>query len=655
MAKDNRTELIQKLIGFGNKHLKAPYDTLTATRVAGGSKYNPSTGGTKQSQLGGCLTNTLTYFISTKLGETNKAASGIVGVDTYVGEYHSEIPNITDIVVYDASSGDILAAVYDTDTSSCLKYTIGHDEGNRNGNGIHAALFPVYMQDDEFKDTFNELVEEAKKGYPDRNLAGKLMGVLNDNVYYRMKDDKCTAHIALAEPSTKTLSFSLIRNASLTTGTYNPESVLFGEFELLTASGSSGAKKTSSVRKTTIELADFVGKYPINPGRELTETEKKMMEENKLEKYYIIPQEAVDVCEAVVKTSSLNNPFRNFTFMGDAGTGKSSLAKAVAAGLGIPSVIYTCSANTEIFDFIGQVMPSTGNETESSNKLIKELEELGGITFENIAKVLKLPNIIDIEFDPAMSYEEMTGTKVVEKAGKFFIDGKEIGDEHEMFRYALNAWQIMMTEEFNKIVDAVKDSGETKFIYTETPFIRAVKYGWVVEVQEPNVIISEGTLVGLNGLLEEGQITLPTGEIIQRHPDCVIIFTTNVSYNGCRAMNQSVIDRSHQVYPIDSPSVEVMAERAMSISGNTDEDVVLEMAQIVRDMAADLVKEGVDDGVCGMRSLTNWATNATFENPYKAFEKCVLSKVSMDSEVREAMRKRIDESSFRIPKRSKTR
>ena len=79
------------------------------------------------------------------------------------------------------------------------------------------------------------------------------------------------------------------------------------------------------------------------------------------------------------------------------------------------------------------------------------------------------------------------------------------------------------------------------------------------------------------------------------------------------------------------------------------------MAQIVRDMAADLVKEGVDDGVCGMRSLTNWATNATFENPYKAFEKCVLSKVSMDSEVREAMRKRIDESSFRIPKRSKTR
>ena len=649
----NKTELISQLIGFNRRTLKSPYDTLTGTRVAVGSKYNPATAGTKQATLGGGLTNTLTNIISTKLGEINKMAVGTCGIDTYVGEYHSEIDNLIDIVVYDASTGEFIATVYNTDSSTGTKYTIGKNEGERNGTALHAALFPIYMQDSEFKENFDLLVEEAKKGYPDRNLAGRYMGILNDNVYYRMKDEKCSANIKLKEPSSKSLTFSLLRNASLTTGTYNPESVMLGTFELLT--GGTATTPTATVKKTSIALEDFVGKYKINEDRKFTEEELKNIEENKLNSFYIIPEEAVAVCEAIVKTTPSNNKFRNFTFVGDAGTGKSSLRKAVAAGLGLPTVIYTCSANTEIFDFIGQVMPSTGNNSSNVSGIVKELEKLGGITFENIAKVLKLPNIIDIEFDPVMSYEDMTGKSVLEKEGIFSVDGNEIGNEHEMFRYTLNTWQTIMQKQFDDIVETVKNSDETKFIYTETPFVRGVKYGWCIEVQEPNVIANEATLVGLNGILEEGQITLPTGEVVKRHPDCVIIFTTNVSYNGCRAMNQSVIDRSHQVYAIDTPSVEIMAERAMSMSGNTDSDVVLEMAQIVKDMAADLLKEGVDDGVCGMRSLTNWATNALFENPYKAFEKCVLSKVSMDSEIREAMRKRIDESSFRVPRRTRTR
>ena len=49
-----------------------------------------------------------------------------------------------------------------------------------------------------------------------------------------------------------------------------------------------------------------------------------------------------------------------------------------------------------------------------------------------------------------------------------------------------------------------------------------------------------GVLVGLNSLLEQsGSITLPTGEIIQRHPDTVVIVTTNVSYEGCRGLNRA--------------------------------------------------------------------------------------------------------------------
>ena len=68
--------------------------------------------------------------------------------------------------------------------------------------------------------------------------------------------------------------------------------------------------------------------------------------------------------------------------------------------------------------------------------------------------------------------------------------------------------------------------------YVETDFIKALKNGYVVGIiQEPSTILQPGVLVGLNSLLEqEGTITLPTGEVIRRHPDAVVVVTTNVGY-----------------------------------------------------------------------------------------------------------------------------
>lgn len=163
-----------------------------------------------------------------------------------------------------------------------------------------------------------------------------------------------------------------------------------------------------------------------------------------------------------------------------------------------------------------------------------------------------------------------------------------------------------------------------------------------------NVIASEGVIVGLNGLLQEGRIVLPTGEVVNRHPDSVIIFTTNVSYNGCRDMNQSVIDRGAEVFDIETPPVESMMERAMSISGYTDEVKAKEMAQIVSDIGKTMNETGIDDGVCGMRSLIAWMikTNIGYD-PYEAALTTVISKVSGDPEARGALLKRLDESSFK--------
>ena len=148
---------------------------------------------------------------------------------------------------------------------------------------------------------------------------------------------------------------------------------------------------------------------------------------------------------------------------------------------------------------------------------------------------------------------------------------------------------------------SVSVEGETSsqtYTYVETDFIKALKNGYLVEIQEPSTILQPGVLVGLNSLLEqEGTITLPTGEVIRRHPDAVVVVTTNVSYEGCRALNQSVVDRMSLVKDIELPSPEVMAQRVMAATGAEDEYQVAQMVQVVCDMADFCRKNGVHDTV----------------------------------------------------------
>ena len=58
--------------------------------------------------------------------------------------------------------------------------------------------------------------------------------------------------------------------------------------------------------------------------------------------------------------------------------------------------------------------------------------------------------------------------------------------------------------------------------------------GYLLEIQEPTVIRDASVLVALNSALEpNGMLNLPTG-IIRRHPDCIIVITTNRNYQGNR-------------------------------------------------------------------------------------------------------------------------
>ena len=117
-----------------------------------------------------------------------------------------------------------------------------------------------------------------------------------------------------------------------------------------------------------------------------------------------------------------------------------------------------------------------------------------------------------------------------------------------------------------------------------------------------------------------------------------MVVTTNVSYEGCRGLNQSVIDRMSLVRDVELPTPEVMVQRAMSVTGATDEYQVGQMVQVVNDLAEYCRKNSISDGSYGMRSLIDWIVSAEITGDvYQSALYTIISKATSDEIDREAL------------------
>ena len=613
-----------------SRSLPVPFDTITNKKVKVASMYGAKT----ESTLCGSVIKAV-HAMCRCMNGTGEGAVGQIDTNKSVAEYKSSVgPDAYHLVVFDAASGSALASVYDKNTELIEQY-VAHPS-QRDGAAIFFALMPFLMSDAEFDETFQEYYDQFIAGYPDMAKATESMAILCDNAYRRIKDDTCPAHINITVD--KSGNLMRVSQGQLDSGSFVPTSVTAGEFTIFAKTGPAVIKKAGVV----VEHTDFVGKYPLTPGRTLSALELSLIP--KLPEWYIIPPEVVDICKHAQKTTGRPMQMRNFLLRGPAGTGKTMGAKAIAAGLGLPYMKYTCSANTEIFDFTGMIFPETDAVSTGSLELDREreiLKSMGGISYANVAKLMRLPDLDDMDYDPAGVYQALTG---VENLAATVQDCMSVVLEKVTEK----------VQALSKRAENRQSSGQN-YTYVETDFVKALKHGYLVEVQEPSTIIQPGVLVGLNSLLEqEGSITLPTGEIIRRHPDTVVIVTTNVSYEGCRQMNQSVVDRMSLVKDIELPEPEVMVQRAMAVTGCADEYLVSQMVQVVNDMADYCRKNSITDGACGMRSLIDWVISAEISgDPYLSAKYTVISKATADEEDREALITTILDPMF-APKRKRT-
>ena len=372
---------INNIFNFG-RSLPSPFDTIANKKIKVSSKYGDGT----TSTLCGTVIKAV-HAVCHCMDGSGEGAVGIIDHRT-AAEYKSSAgADAYHLVVYDSNTGSLMASVYDSNMETFENYTL--NSSGRDGAAVMMALFPMLMQDDEFKESFEAYQDELNAGYPHMDKATEYMALMCDNAYRRIKDDSCVAHIKVNVD--KAGNLMRVSQTHLDSGSFTPTTVLAGEFKIFAQTGPAQIYSATE----TIDHADFEGQYVLN---KRTFTPQETMLIPKLPEWYIIPKEVVDICKHAKATTGKSMQMRNFLLRGPAGTGKTMGAKAIAAGLGLPYMKYTCSANTEIFDFVGMIFPDSEDSTGSA-QLDAERETLmkmGGINYANVSKLMKLPDLDDI-------------------------------------------------------------------------------------------------------------------------------------------------------------------------------------------------------------------------------------------------------------------
>lgn len=276
----------------------------------------------------------------------------------------------------------------------------------------------------------------------------------------------------------------------------------------------------------------------------------------------------------------------NILLEGDAGSGKTQLARALSADLQLPYTKVTCFADMDKTDIFGALLPVVTTDDELDHELLEAL------------------------------YQTETLTDVLALIAK---------------HYAIDL--ITARERLAELIERIDNDDKknpVSYKFYPSEIVRAMEKGYLLEIQEPTVIRDASVLVALNSALENnGLLNLPTG-MIRRHNDCVVVITTNRNYQGNRPLNESLRDRVQHAEKMDLPSLEVMTARAAAKTGFTDENYLTVMAKIIR-LLDETAKTNAIKGVAGMRSYFYWVnTLKQGQEPLSSLYPKVIFKLTTD-------------------------
>lgn len=314
----------------------------------------------------------------------------------------------------------------------------------------------------------------------------------------------------------------------------------------------------------------------------------------------------------------------NFILEGDSGSGKTAATSFWAHVFGVPRTKITMNPLFESSNLIGAFYPvfsdvddwdlnDKDKEVIGKVKVLLEKSEIlaeGGVpkttdvlkalrrafSCDEVREIIRegydIPTSDEIAFDP-------------EGAWAMLGNEGETPVEEEITLAANKAFENRSFRLLNVLCEKA-ESGAVSYRFILSELMKAFKFGWLVEIQEAASVLRPGVLTELNSLLEpNGRIELPNGSYITRHPDTIVVITTNRDYAGNVDLNESLRDRCMFGLKMDLPPAAVMAERAMAQTGFTDRDVAVDAAKTIIAVNNEAKNANIK-GSFGMRSLLAW-------------------------------------------------
>lgn len=278
---------------------------------------------------------------------------------------------------------------------------------------------------------------------------------------------------------------------------------------------------------------------------------------------------------------------------GEAGSGKTQLAKALSANFRLPYTKVTCFADMDKSDVIGAILPVISPEQH-----------------------------FHFESEEAQILTTLYQSDCLLTAAEHVAGSQGITQEQAECKIR------RVVKELEKLPR--QENVEYRFYPSE--IVRAFQNGYLLEIQEPTVVRDAAVLMALNSALEpEGTINLPTA-IIHRHPDFIAVITTNRGYNGCRPLNEALRDRVQHAEKMELPSLEVMIERATAKTGYSDQQVLSVLANVII-LLDQTARANAIQGVAGMRSYFYWVDAvARGADVKESMYHKVIYKVTTDSD-----------------------
>ena len=433
----------------------------------------------------------------------------------------------------------------------------------------------------EFAQNFILFMQQMKEGWKNAKLALKAAFLCCDNLYRRVENvqDFSNEGIPLEKSQLGKNGMEQLSKLAIESELYAPNDAIKGIFQIL--------GETKKAREWTLkELKKIYGQHWSFP-KDYEDRIPQFPEDMKVGEY------AQDILSAIVES-----PFRKFMITGNAGTGKTTDAQMIAQILGVPYFALNCGPETDESTLVAGIYPNSRKKAEDH---------------------MKFPSLQEFVADPMQVLEDVAYTR---KEG------------------------ISKSEAFRELLDAVYQSGYQKaknegdFVMQESEIIKGCRMPSVIEIMEASLIVEPGTLGKLNRLLDDSRkLDLLYGEVVERHPNAIIIITTNLNYVANREFDFSVVSRMNKVQHRKDLTEQQLAERAMFRTGCKDMEVLKQMAKVMKRLDTVVKEEFGKAGLCGYREYENWIYEyMRTQNLVKAAEDTVLSKLASDEEDRNLLR-----------------